>query len=102
MQKIVIDGIEYELKELDAPEAKSEVLDKKVGRTYIRQYLGVSNATMSRNPWNFPPPDFGKGLKRREKRYTEKEVIEWLSKPEKIRRRIYETEKRDKLAGNDR
>lgn len=67
-----------------------EYMDEKVGREEIRSYLECDRMTLFRKPWVFP--DFGVALqgKRGAKPYSRKQVLDWLSIPEKKRKRLYE------------
>ena len=62
----------------------------KVGRQYIMEKLGITKSSLSRAPWDFP--DFGVKLRnahRGAKPYTRKEVDDWLSIPQRIRKKRY-------------
>ena len=72
-----------------------EYMADKMGRAEIREYLEVSNVTLTRKPWMFP--DFGKALKGHVgvKPYTRGQVMDWLSIPEKKRKKLYLESKGD-------
>lgn len=64
------------------------VKPEKVGRKFVRDYLGISYMTTYRSPWYFP--DFGEALKEDLTPYDKEELIKWLQIPSKKRRKLYE------------
>lgn len=67
----------------------SQYMADRMGRAEIREYLEVSNVTLTRKPWMFP--DFGRALKGHVgiKPYTRQQVMDWLAIPEKKRKKLY-------------
>lgn len=60
------------------------------GKREIAEYLGISVSRVIQKPWTMP--DYGEALRGKPlgtRAYTREEAIEWLSIPERERRRRY-------------
>lgn len=83
MDTIRIQDKTYVLKPIE------EYMDERIGREEIASYLECNRAMLSRKPWIFP--DFGEAVKglRGAKPYRRQDVLDWLSIPEKKRKRLF-------------
>lgn len=74
-------------------EAEYEVISAQLGKMLTRADLcklyGIAKSTLSEKPWLLP--NFGIGAKgRRNYKWSEHEVLEWMKTPQEIHKQEYE------------